>query len=70
MKTPPRPRCDPFSTLVALTASALARNRGPQGRPERPARSLAGKSLLDRLEGWLWRARQRDLEQALATAPT
>jgi hypothetical protein len=62
---------DPFATLVGLTANALS-GRTP-GNAAEPAHAVesgsdSGRSLLDRLDAWLWRARQRDLERALAGA--
>ena len=60
---------DPFATLIRLTAGALS------GRREAVASEEAytaprPRSLFDRLDAWLWRARQRDLDRALAHAPS
>ena len=66
---------DPFATLIRLTASALSRDRGEPAAPGATAAPAAlaatprPRSLLDRLDAWLWRARQRDLERALQHAP-
>ena len=61
-----RPTTDPFATLVSLTAAALT----GVGTPSRSkaAASEGGESLLDRLDRWLWKTRQDDLERALANA--
>ena len=64
------PRSDPFATLVSLTAAALSlapiAPREPDAEP-RKAVNPAG-SMLQRLDRWLWRLRQRELERALASA--
>ncbi len=71
MNNPPlRPDRDPFATLVSLTAAALT---GPVTSPTdvRPATTqpaARGGSLLERLDRWLWKERQRDLERALTSA--
>jgi hypothetical protein len=55
---------DPFATLVELTAGAL---NSPRASAEARARRQApARSLLDRLDAWLWQQRQRELERALA----
>ena len=55
---------DPFATLVQLTAGALrtlpARAYQPRAAEPPP------RSLLDRLDAWIWHQRQRDIERALA----
>lgn len=61
---------DPFATLISLTATALSAPLTPHaekaGGPEKtPA---PGRSLLERLDRWLWQERQRDLERALTDA--
>lgn len=61
------PPTDPFATLVTLTAAALTGAARPAGDPQ-PPQTPKRLSLLDRLDRWLWTARQRDLEQALTTA--
>jgi hypothetical protein len=58
---------DPFATLVQLTAGALSRPALNAATPRVPATEQA-HSLFDRLDTWLWRARQRDLERSLAGA--
>jgi hypothetical protein len=57
---------DPFATLVNLTAGALSGPHRPAEDAARP--DPAPRSLFDRLDAWLWTARQRDLERALAGA--
>ena len=66
MKPLPRSPFDPFSTMVSLTASAL----GGTAAARRPAKdeNARSTSFLARLERWLWKARQRELERALASA--
>lgn len=65
-----RPRNDPFATLASLTAAAFSlipnAPRPPTAKPG-PTLSTAG-SLFQRLDRWLWRSRQRELERALASA--
>jgi hypothetical protein len=71
MKNPSSMFPDPFATLVGLTANALSRRApGTEGAPASLTKrdSDAGRSLFDRLDAWLWRARQRDLERALEGA--
>jgi hypothetical protein len=68
--SPFRRHRDPFATLVSLTAAALT---GPvtSVTDDRPAPGKPGSrngSLLDRLDRWLWKQRQRDLERALTSA--
>jgi hypothetical protein len=61
---------DPFATLTRLTASALSGNGRERVQPEPAIPSTPRpRSLFDRLDAWLWRARQRDLERALQHAP-
>ena len=61
---------DPFSTMVSLTAAALTLGSQRVGAcpkdEERNVRSFG--SIFARLERWLWNARQRELERALASA--
>jgi hypothetical protein len=57
---------DPFATLVQLTAGALSAPVAMADDAVRPA--ARRRSLFDRLDAWLWTARQRDLEHALAGA--
>ena len=59
---------DPFTTLVQLTASALSGTRQVADQAPEVTASDAGQSLFDRLDGWLWRARQRELDRSLADA--
>ena len=56
---------DPFGTLLSLTTQALTGRvvQVPSRAPPSPR-----VSLLDRLDRWLWTARQRDLERALTGA--
>jgi hypothetical protein len=71
MNNPPlRPSRDPFATLISLTAAALSAPASPRADPAPAVAPPAarGGSLLDRLDRWLWKARQRDLERALTTA--
>jgi hypothetical protein len=72
-RLPLRPSRDPFETLFSLFAAGLS--APPATEPPRcdaPAVSgkppVRGGSLLDRLDRWLWKARQRDLERALTFA--
>ena len=72
-RVPLRPSRDPFATLISLFAAGLSApsaTRAPY--PDVPAVSAKptanGGSLLDRLDRWLWKARQRDLERALTFA--
>jgi hypothetical protein len=67
---PLRPNRDPFATLVSLTAAALSRPGTPRtNAPAAPDKSVVrGGSLWDRLDRWLWRERQRELERALTSA--
>lgn len=62
-----RPHDDPFATLVSLTAAALT---GPIAPPAGAARTSETKaaSLWVRLDRWLWKLRQQDLERALTSA--
>lgn len=65
-----KPDRDPFGTLISLTAAALT---GPLARAQDLASAAGGQparrpSLLDRLDRWLWKSRQRDLERALTSA--
>lgn len=67
---PLNPRSDPFATLVSLTAAALSLTPIAPREPS-PASRKAPKpagSLLERLDRWLWRSRQRELERALASS--
>jgi len=58
---------DPFATMVSLTAAALTGSTARQTQePARNARSP--RSIFERIEHWLWSARQRELERALTTA--
>jgi len=57
---------DALSTLVNLTASALTGK--VSARPPAAPSTSPRPTLLDRLDRWLWTARQRDLEQALTNA--
>ena len=67
MRTIPNPNSnDPFATLVTLMASALAPARAVDR--DDAATGDTGRSWLHRLDAWLWRARQRDLDRALAGA--
>ena len=72
-RLPVRPSRDPLETLFSLFAAGLS----AQPLPRAPRRDVAtesenpptrGGSLLDRLDRWLWKARQRDLERALTFA--
>ena len=72
-RLPLRPSRDPFATLISLFAAGLS--VPPASRtPGRDFPAVSGKptayggSLLDRLDRWLWKARQRDLERALTFA--
>jgi hypothetical protein len=56
---------DPFATLVELTAGALNSRPRASAEARAPAQAPA-RSLLDRLDAWLWQQRQRELERALA----
>lgn len=57
---------EPFFRLVSAAVGAPAAQRPDNGaRAQTPAPRA---SLLDRLDRWLWTARQRDLEQALTSA--
>ena len=57
---------DPFFRLVsAAVGASTAQPPAGSGHARVPAPRL---SLLDRLDRWLWTARQRDLEQALTSA--
>jgi len=69
-RLPLPPSRDPFGTLISLTAAALSAPRAAHSDvPAVPAKPAArGGSLLDRLDRWLWKARQRDLERALTFA--
>ena len=60
---------DPFALLVSWTAPAL-NDPGAAGLNVAVASPSAKpkRSLLDRFEQWLWAARQRELERALANA--
>jgi hypothetical protein len=66
MKPLPRSPIDPFSTMVSLTASALGGTAAAHGPAEE--KNARSPSLLARFERWLWKARQRQLERALASA--
>lgn len=66
---------DPFATLVQITAGGLAGSRLPTSTPSEaafrtpePMVRPPARSLLDRIDDWLWRQRQRDLERSLANA--
>jgi len=59
------PFSDPFATLVELTAGALNPRPRANAEPRVPTRPPA-RSLLDRLDAWLWQQRQREVERALA----
>ena len=58
---------DPFATVVSLTADALTGNPKPAPGQDHP-NVRSPLSLFARLEQWLWKARQRDVERALTTA--
>ncbi len=57
---------DPFATIVSLTAAALTGN--VKSAPGDRTNVRSPLSLFGRIEQWLWRARQRELERALTTA--
>jgi len=64
---------DPFGTLVMLMAQALSPNPNGTSVPRHPlayhARPRPPRpSLLERLENWFWRQRQRAREEYLAQA--
>ena len=61
---------DPFALLVSWTAPALNDPglAGPKFTHASPSAAKPKRSLLDRFERWLWAARQRELERALANA--
>lgn len=57
-----------YAAIVELRAAALAA-QGPVRTPSiEPATAAGSRSLLDRLEHALWRARQRALDRYLAGA--
>ena len=70
---PHPPSRNPFATLAALTASAITGPLLPSwhdqvsgaGSTARPGRRV---SLSDRLDHWLGRARQGELERSLASS--
>lgn len=73
MKNAPfTPTRDPFAPLAALTAAALTGPLAPPrpaqdgGTPSRTPRERV--SLFDRLDNWLWRARQVEFERTLASS--
>jgi len=71
MNNPPvRPNRDPFATLISLTAAALSAPALPRADTAPALEPPAGRggSLLDRLDRWLWKERQRNLERALTNA--
>jgi hypothetical protein len=57
---------DPVATVVSLTAAALTGN--PKPAPGQDPNVRSPLSLFGRLEQWLWKSRQRELERALTTA--
>ncbi len=59
-------RRSPFATMVSLTAAALTGPAKPAAGVDSNVRS--SPSLFGRLEQWLWKSRQRELERALTTA--
>ena len=64
------PHRDPFATLISLTAAALIEPVTPRAGAARTSDQPAAKavSLWDRLDHWLWKLRQQDLERALTSA--
>jgi len=63
----PVPR-EPFDLLAWMTTAALTGPATPASVAPAPAARKARGSWLDRFERWLWIARQRELERALANA--
>jgi hypothetical protein len=57
---------DPFATLVELTVGALRMPAEKPAAPARPRSAPPPRSLLDRLDAWLWHQRQKDIERSLA----
>ena len=65
---------DPFATLIQITAGGLADSRFPASAPSEAAFRTPDAarpprlSLIERLDEWLWRLRQRDVERSLESA--
>ena len=57
---------DPFFHLVSAAVGASTAQ--PPAAPAHASVRAPRLSLLERLDRWLWTARQRDLEQALTSA--
>ena len=57
-----------YAAIVDLRAAMRAARDPARTTSIRPAAAAASRSLLDRLENALWRARQRDLDRYLALA--
>lgn len=59
---------DPFEILLRLAEKAWPRSGWPAAVWETEPAGHVRPSLIARLEAWLWRRRQRDLERSLADA--
>ena len=57
-----------YAAIVDLRAAMRAARDPARTTSIRPATAAGSRSLLDRLENALWRARQRDLDRYLAQA--
>ena len=57
-----------YAAIVDLRAAMRAARDPARTTPIRPATAEGSRSLLDRLEHALWRARQRELDRYLAQA--
>lgn len=55
-----------YAAIVDLRAAALAAKAPGRTAAIRPGTTVASRSLLERLEHALWRARQRELDRYLA----
>ena len=57
-----------YAAIVDLRAAMRAARDPARKKSIRPATAAGSRSLLDRLEHALWRARQRELDRYLAQA--